>query len=152
MPAPTRAEYLTIDGVPIPCPAWEAKSLLPLWQGPDVRGSDRRIPGAAGVKPYRRRADVSTRTLELVIYGFEDPDGNPNADVREGLEANVFYFRSTIADPTGAGDGTRTAVLHLPSGATKTGPVHVVSFDLGELGPTSVRATLDLSLPEGALS
>lgn len=152
MPSPTRTEYLEIDGVPLPSDAWDVLSLLPLWHGPQVRGSDRLIPGAAGVKAYRRRATVTVRTLELVIYGHVDEDGNPNVDVRAGLEANVAYLRANVADPTNVGDGTRTAVLHLPSGATRTADVHVVGFDLGEFGPTSVRATLDLSIPSGALA
>lgn len=152
MPAPTRVEFLTIDGVPLPCPAWEVRSLLPLWQGPALRGGDRLLPGVVGVKPYRRRATVTTKTLELTIYGDVDPDGAPNADVRAGLEANVDYLRANVADPTNLGDGTRTAVLHLPSGATRTGAVHVLALDLGELGPTSVRATLDLSIPGGVLT
>lgn len=152
MPVPSMLEYVTFDAYPIPNPAVECYSLLPLWRGPDVRGSDRTVPGVSGVKRYRRRATVSRRVLLLTLYGDRDSDGNPVANVREGIEAIVAEVRAQVADPTNVGDGTRTAVLHFPSGATKTGPVHVISLDLGENGPTSVKATLDLSIPGGVLA
>ena len=148
----TRAEYLEIDGVPLATPAWEIVDLSPLWQPADVRGSDRLIPGAAGVKPYRRRRTVSKRSLPMIVYGFEDLDGVAYADVREGLETNLDYLRANVVDPTNVGDGTRTAVLHLPSGSTRTGSVHVEGFELGTAGPTSIRAVLTLSIPEGVLT
>lgn len=147
------AEKLTIDGVDFPIEwAWDVLNLWVLWRGPATRGNDRRLPGVPGVKPYRRRATVSKRTLELVVFGFRDPTGAPYADVREGLEANLDFLRANVTDPTNIGDGTRTAVLELPSGATRTGPIHIEDFDVAGLGPTSVKATMDISLPEGALT
>lgn len=142
---------MTISGVPIPCPAWEAKSLLPLWQGPSVRGSDRIIPDGDAV-PYPRRGTVTRRVLELTVFGYVDVDGAAATDFREQLEENIYYFRANISDPPGTADGTRPAVLHLPSGATKSGPIHVIEFALAELGPAGARATLDISIPGGALA
>lgn len=152
MPAPTRAEFATIGGIPFPCPAWEVRSLLPLWHSAKQRGDDLLIPGAPGVRAYPRRSTITKRSLELIIYGFFDVDGNVNADVREGLEENVDYLKANVVAPVASATGTRVCVLTLPSGATKTGDVHVEDLDLGEFGPTSVRGTLFLSLPDGELT
>lgn len=148
----TAAEYLEIDGVPLFTYGWETVDLSELWAGGDVRGTDRLIPGAAGVRPYPRRTTVSIRSVPMVVYGHTDADGVPYADVRAGLEANLDFLRANVTDPTNVGDGTRTATLHLPSGATRTGDVHVVGFSLSPVGPAAVRAVLSLSIPGGVLS
>lgn len=144
-------EYLSIDNIPLAVEgAWEWPDLSPLWEGADKRGRDRLVPGAAGVVPYPRRATVSRRAIEGYIYGFRDLNGVAFADVRVGLEANVSYLQEELEADPGTADGTRTAVLHLPSG-TKSGPVHVEKLRLSAFGPTSARAVLELSIPGGAL-
>jgi hypothetical protein len=152
MPTITYTEYVEIGGIPLATPAWEVTNLFVLWEGPDTRGADRIVPGVDGVKPYRRRATVSKRTLEMVIYGTHDEDGGAYSDVRAGLAANVEYLRANVFDPTDVGDGTRTAVLHLPSGATKSGLVHVEAALFASAGPTSLRAAVDLTLVTGSLA
>lgn len=152
MPAPTRAHHVTIDGFPIPCLAVECASLLPLWPNPSRRGSDVTIPHRAGDRSRPRRVAGTKKQLELVISGLFDMDDDPAVDPRATLEANLAYFRLNVSDPTNVGDGTRTAVLHLPSAATATGPITVEDLDLAELGPVDVRAVLVLKLPEGALA
>lgn len=148
----TSDEYLEIDGVPLATFAWKVVDLSPLWEGPDVRGGDRLIPGAAGVRAYPRRATVSQRSLPMLVFGAVDQDGAPYPDPREGLETNFEYLRTNVADPTNLGAGTRVAVLHLPSGATRTADVHVEALRPGPLGPSSMRAVLTLSIPGGVLS
>jgi hypothetical protein len=155
VPVVTRSEWLDIDGTPLATPAWEvpAGGLLGLIQGPDVRGSDRLIPGVAGVRRYKRRATVSKRSVPLVIWGTFDLEGVAHADHAEGLVANIDYLRANVADPIGTGDGTRTATLHLKDGSTRTGPVHVETMELGgDSEDAYVRAVLNLSLPLGALA
>lgn len=153
MPVVTRDEWLDIDGTPLATPAWEviAGGLLPLLQGPDVRGSDRLLPGVPGVIAYKRRATVTKRVIPLVIFADTDVEGEPYADSMEGLVANIDYLRANVSDPTGVGDGTRTATLHLKDGSTRSGPVHVEALELGGDDDQGVRAVLQLSLPEGAL-
>lgn len=152
MPLITSTEYLDIGGVPLATPAWHvaAGGLLPLIQGPDVRGSDRIVPLGAAV-PYRRRATVTKRAIPMVILGALDLDGVAHPSEARGLVANVAYLRANVTDPTGVGDGTRVATLHL-LGGNRTGPVHVESFELGGDGETSILAVLTLSLPNGALA
>lgn len=148
----TSDEYLEIDGVPLHTHAWRIVDLAPLQQGAARRGADRKVPGAPGVRAYPRRANVTVHALEMFVFGHLDEDGAPHADPREGLEENVAYLRANVTDPTNVGDGTRTAVLHLPSGATRQAPVHVEGFELAALGPVAFAAVLTLSIPEGALS
>lgn len=153
MPVITRTEYLEINGVPLATPAWEIVDLSPLWEGAEVRGADRLLPGVIGVRPYRRRATVTVKALRMVIYGDKNLDGVVQADVRLGLWNNIAYLRTNVVDPTNVGNGTRTAILRAPGGITRSGPVHVLSpLKLGaDLGPTSVRAVLELSIPGGVL-
>lgn len=146
-------EYVEIDGVPLQTPAWTTTNLWELWSGPDTRGQDVVIPGAAGVLAYRRRATVTRRALALVIFGEWKWDGTANTDPRAGLEANVAHLRVNVTDPTLDNPGTRTATLHLPSGATVTGPVTVEGFTLGgDMGEYACTAVLDLSVTLGALA
>lgn len=151
-PVITSNEWLEIDGTPLATPAWHVADggLLPLIQGPDVRGTDRVIPLGPAV-PYRRRPTVTKRAIPLVIFGVFDLEGVAHPSEAEGLVANVDYLRANVSDPTELGDGTRTATLHL-LGGTRTGPVHVESLELGGDGETSIRAVLTLSLPNGALA
>lgn len=149
MPTVTRSPYVDIDGVPLATPAWEVLDLAPLLAGPDQRGSDVLIPGAAGVLPQPRRATVSKRSLPMVVYGDYDQDGAAVADGAAGLIANLDHLRANVTDPTGVGDGTRTLTLHLTGGATRTCPVHVEGMDLGDEGVPAVRAVLRLSFPSG---
>lgn len=151
-PVATDLEYVDIDGVPLATAAWSTENLFILWQGPDTRGQDVIIPGAAGTRSKPRRAAVSPRTLFLNIYGDHDCAGTPQADGRIGLQKNLDFLRRLVTDPTGTGDGTRTATLHRPDGTTVSGPVHVEDFQYDGNGPGAVRATLDLTLPLGALA
>lgn len=122
-----------------------------LWRGPDVRGSDRLIAHLDGARPKRRRATVSSRTLELLISGEKDHLGVPHDDPRVGLELNIMHIRDNVADPLDTDEGTRTCSVYLPSGSVLSGPVHIEAFDFAESGLHDVRATFDLTLPEGSL-
>lgn len=152
MPLITRSEWLDIDDIPFATPAGEVRAggLLPLLQGPDVRGSNRIIPGAGGVRRNPRRATESRRAIPLVIFADTDPEGVPHADPAIGLVANIDYYRA-VTDPTGVGDGTRTATVHLKDGSTRSGPVHVEALELGGDDNQGVLAVLVLTLPDGAL-
>lgn len=144
--------YVTIGGVPLHTPAWTTRDPLVLFQGASTRGSDRIIPGAAGVRPYKRRATVTQRTLLMIVYGHKQPDGTENADQVAGLIENLRHLREHVADPTGIGDGTLTAELHLPDTSTVSGAVHVERFEWENMAPGAAAATLDLSIVGGSLS
>jgi len=149
----TAAGDLTIGGVAMNGPAWKVLNLLELWQPADQRGSDRLIPGTAGVLAQQRRDTVTRRSLQLLIVGDVDRTGTPVADRFEGLQANVDYLRANVAAPTGATDGTRSAVLTMPDGTSRTEPVHVVGFDFGNFREDAawLRAVLTISIPSGRI-
>lgn len=150
---PLGVEYLDIDGVSLHRAAWWITDLAPLWGSPNIRGADRVIPGAAGVRAKRRRATVTAVVLELVVVGeFDDLDAPTAIDPVDQLEANVNYLRANVMDPTNLGDGTRLATHHLPSGATRAGPVHVVDFEPASRALTEMTFALGLSIPGGALT
>lgn len=147
------AEYVDIDGVPLQTPAWTLTNLEALWAGPATRGQDRVIPGAAGVRSYRRRPTVTRQALALVIFGEWDWAGTYNPNPRLGLEANVDHLRANVTDPILDNPGTRIATLHLPSGATRTGAITVEDFTLSaDLGAFNVSAVIDISIAQGALT
>lgn len=143
---------ITIDGVAMNCPAWTLPDLSALWGTEDVRGADRLIPGTAGVKPYQRRATVTHYSLPFLVTGQVTVSGGVNADPYQGLQTNMAYLQSNVLQPTGTGDGTRTLVWTLPSGATVTSHVHVLGLANPQLQPLALlRATLEISSPHGDL-
>lgn len=149
----TAAGDLTIGGVALNGPAWKVLNLLELWQPADQRGNDRLVPGTAGVLAQQRRDTVTRRSLQMLIVGDVDRTGAAQADRFEGLQANIDYLRSNVVAPTGTGDGTRSAVLTMPDGTTRTEPVHVVGFEFGNFREDAgwVRAVLTISIPSGRI-
>lgn len=148
---------LTVAGTAMRTAAWWTDDLALLWQSGDERGRDRIIPGATGVKPYRRRRTVTTYALPMLVLGGVNSAGVAQADPWEGFQANVTALRA-VTDPTGTGDGTRALVLTMPDGSTRTGSAHV-SLRLGTPirgwrsgNQVTARAILNLSLPLGALA
>jgi len=143
---------LTINGVSMHTPAWAVVDLTVLWMGAQVRGFDRLIPFAPGVIPHRRRMTVTQHSLPMVITGAVDRLGVAWPDPWEGLEANIDYLRAFVVDPTNATDGTLPATLDMPSGASRTADIHVLRLSLGVVQSGLMRATLDISIPEGAFA
>lgn len=152
MPVITATEYLEIAGVPLATPAWRIVDLSAMFIGPALRGTDRLIPAAAGVKPYRRRATVTTKPFPMVIFGAKNQEGVANANVRVGLLTNIEYLRTNVIDPLATGNGTRTVIWRRADGTTRTAQAHVLPLELGPLGPTAVRAVLTLSIPTGVFT
>lgn len=140
---------LSIDGVLLNGPAWDLPDLTALWFEFDVRGDDRLLPGSDGVLPYRRRVTVTQHALPMIVTGAVDRFGEPYADAWVGMETNVAYLLTNVVLPTNVGDGTRSATLTLPSGATRTANVHVLRLAKGLVLGGRLRATLDLSIPNG---
>jgi hypothetical protein len=154
---------LTVSGVALHGPCWTILDLTPLWVQADVRGDDRLLPGVTGVIPYRRRTTVTRHSLPMWVIGEVSWTDAAYADPWVGLETNLNYLYTNVVAPTGAGDGTRPGSLAMPSGATRTADVHILSLELGgtAAGTAShaggaagagVRATLELSIPDGRFS
>jgi hypothetical protein len=156
MPALTwnsAAGDLTIGGVSMNTPAWKVLNLHVLWAPAAQRGQDRIVPGANGVRKFQRRATVTEHDLQLLVVGSHTRTGSVNADLFEGLQANVDYLISNVVNPTGTTDGTRSAVLTMPDGTTRTEPVHVTGMQFGDTAGNGahMRAVLSISVPSGRI-
>jgi hypothetical protein len=145
---------LVIDGINLSTgPAFYTPDLLDLWgTGFDTRGKDRVVPGRVGVMAYRRRPTVSQHSVGLIISGYDAWDGTPRISTMLNLEANIARLRDNLVLPPGTAQGVRSAVLTMPSGAVRSGPVHVLKLDLGKVSAGWLLATLAVSIPGGLLS
>lgn len=144
-------ETLEIDGVSLNVPGFcIVADLSPLLAGSAQRGEDRRVPGSAGVIANQRRIDITVVNLPLMIFGDNTEAGVAHPDIRTGIYRNLKYLQANVTNPTGTGDGTRTATLTWQSETPVTKPVHVLgSIDTADARTTMVRGVLRLSFPEG---
>lgn len=139
--------------------AWCIVDLSMLWIGADQRGADRLIPGSNGVRAQRRRRTITEYDLPMIIVGSVDKNGVIYADPWDGFQRNIDELKTTWTDPTGTGDGTRSATLTLPSGATRTASIHVSPLEADPpvsgrdvetgLPEVTALATLPISIPDG---
>lgn len=144
---------LTIAGIDL-CTTWvRVLNLVDLWLPADQRGSDVVIPGSSGVKARPRRDTVTRRSLRLQIDGGVTYTGATTGDAFERLAINIDYIRSAIVAPPGGSSGTRSAVLTMPDGTTRTEDVHVTGFELGKYAEDARWAlgVLQLSIPSGRI-
>lgn len=153
-PSTPTVSQLTVSSVPFRCPAWWTLDLSPLWLPPDMLGDDVPMPGVTGAVPRRRRYGVGKVVLEMRFVPDVEQDGTPIVETSNlhGLEQNLADFVSTVVEPVASTEGTRPAVLTMPSGATRTGGVHVESFEVADMRPTGCRAAITLSIPGGKLT
>lgn len=150
---------LAIDGVSMHTPAWNVLTVVELWMPGNQRGLDRLLPLTPGVQAHQRRLTVTRHSLPMVIVGEVDENGDPNADLWAGLEANVATLHASVVAPTGVGDGTRAATLTMPSGAVRNADIHVEGLAAGRtiegtnqstgLPGVLMLATLEISIPAG---
>lgn len=150
--AATRDGTLVIDGVQMARKAFAVLDLWPLLDGPEQRGEDTRIPGRPGVLSNPRRADTTTRSLRMVIDGRWRVDGTASDDPRTQVWTTVRYLRTNVADPTYLTDGTRTVTITLRDGTVLSGACTVGPLRLGEQAGPVVRATLQITMPDGELA
>jgi hypothetical protein len=138
-------------------PAWDITDLTPLWAQFDVRGQDRRLPGTNGVIPYRRRFDVTTHELPIVIIGGADENGVANSDGWVGLEDNINTLRQYVIDPPNppGSTGQHAARLVMPSGQERFANIHVLGLRVSEAQGTDdglnafMLGSLNISIPRG---
>jgi hypothetical protein len=141
----TRFGTLSIEGVSLFTTRWTITSLAQLYRNPELRGSDRIIPGVAGVIPYLRRATVTRYSLPLVVSGYDGA-----SDPYVGTAA-ALHELSAICRPTNEGDGTRSAVFTMPHGPSVTAQVHVIGLN-GDFAGPYWTGTFELSDPTGTLN
>ncbi len=144
---------LTIDSFELNTAAWRVENLYEWWLPATQRGNDKIRPGVDGVFAVRRRKTATRRTLQMFISGEVDAFGVPYDNPFNGLSTNLFAFEVNLVDPVTTGNGTRTALLTLPNGNQRGGPVTVLGMEISDITPTSryCHATIDISIPGGSL-
>lgn len=147
MPTAEFPEYLTIGTYIIGTQACFCTNLKVL-HSTAQRGSDRLVPGSAGIVGNPRRLAPSIQTLELRIFGDVDADGAPTADAMIGLDANIEALKAAVA-PVDSGDGTRSVTWTRPGGSVSA-DCHVGPLSIGEQSGFMVFATLDIQVDAGA--
>lgn len=154
MPTITQTEYVEIDGTPLATPAWETTDLSELWDMAEVRGAVQTVPYRRGVIPFRRALGGKNINLPIAVFGNDDPDGNPYASPRVGLETNRdLLLRDVLRPPRiDTTTGTRTLRYHRPSGQILSGPFLIAGgLRPQPLGPGAFRAAITGILTEGGL-
>lgn len=143
-------EYVTISEIPLATPAFLIPDVSALYDGPDMRGENKILPHVVGTKALPRRITEMRRTLNIYIFGEADLDGDPFEDARIGMETNIAYLRENLFMPPASPDGTRPAVLHFASGATKSADVQVIGpMHLGAANAMQTRGSFDIIVPAG---
>jgi hypothetical protein len=150
----TNAGGLTIASIDLCNGGWcRTLNLIDLWLPADQRGSDKVIPGVSGVKARPRRDTVTRRSLRLQIAGDITYAGSTAGDAYERLQTNIEYLRANVVAPPGTSTGTRSAVLTMPDGTSRTEDVHVTGFELGKYAEDArwALAVLEISIPSGRI-
>jgi hypothetical protein len=139
----TRSTYLEINSVPLATPAWRILDLSRL-HGLAVRGSDRIMPGANGMRAQRRRRTIYSQSLPLLVVGRYDREGNVLSNVYDGLDDNIDYLMTNVIEPPST--ATVTAVWHR-AGGNKSAAIHVEGFEPDGWGNGWIRFSLAISIP-----
>lgn len=146
------AGLLTIDGVPMTCPAWRLRDPGRLLFGSPLRGSYVQIPGMDGELPVPMRGTSAQWSLDMMMAGRWDHTGAEFADEQTGFESNLNYLRANVE--TGwavAGNRLRPATFLTPAGTTLTADVHCWLVP-GEFDAHLWRMTLELRIPAGGFA
>jgi hypothetical protein len=145
----TFADRLEIGLVPLNTAAWVHTNLAEMLSYATLRGENRILPGAIGVRPLRRRATETTRTVNLTVFGDHQPDGTMHADPIAGLFLNLADLLDNLIDPAVNSTSTRTATLRF-GGSVSTSTCQVVGFEvIGHLNPSTVEASMDVLFIDG---
>lgn len=142
---------LELDDHPMNRAAFATLNNFVLWTPASVSGDDLLIPHRDGALALRRRRTVTKQQMQLLVVGTVDVNGDPVSDPNIGLEDNMAWLDTYIFAPVVSDTGTREAVLTLPSGATRTGDVHVENVQLGSTIAGAFTITFDISMPYGEL-
>lgn len=146
--------HLEIDGVPLSTPAWEHLDIQALYSGPQTRGENRVMPGAAGVRALPWRPDQTMRTISLAIFGDLSWDGTKNTDAVDGLWANVAHLEAFIVNNPGNATSTRTATIKRPGAADLVAAIQVRGFEVTQesYSPAAISASMDIALVSGGFA
>lgn len=148
------ASSITFDAVALGNSAIKVRNLWTFWEPAQLEASNIKLAGVTGMTARKPLVQPTTHSLQLIISGEVSTTGTPDTDYPARLKTNIAYIASNFTNIPSTADGTRTAVLTLPSGATLTGPVHILGLTLGEVVPTAkwALAVLEVSVPAGVLA
>lgn len=140
------AESLEIAGLSMTTPGWLVIDHTPLMDVATTVGESRRLPGGR-VLSYPQRVTETVKDIPMMIFGHIAQNGSSYADHLAGMKTNVDTLMAVLG-PVTSGDGTRSAIWHLPGGGTLTARVKT-RLELGERNVSTLRAMLVLTLPDG---
>lgn len=142
---------LNIGGIAMNCPAWDLPNLVKLWAEHAIRGENKLLPGAPGVRSYPTRLDVTEHDLAFFLTGTVDAFGAAHSDPWVGLQANLDLLWAFVFQPVTVGRGDRPAALTLPSGTVRLAQVQVepIRFPNDVEDATFVEATIHLTIIGG---
>lgn len=143
-----RLGQLTADDIDFQKPMLQVLNLHVLKRDEDVVGDDTRVSGGKVLNP--QRGDGFRETLQLIIFGDVDPNGDATSDNLEGWLSNVNWIRTNLTNRT-SGDGTKTLELtwggETGTATGRVGPLHLGDPNIA--GDGSSLATCDIWLPTG---
>lgn len=147
----TSAGELVINGVSMHTTAWRIRNIGVLWFDSPLRGSYVVTPGIDGETVVPMRQSSAQWSLDFVMCGDCDHNGDTFTDPNEGLASNMNYLRTNVlTGRTLTGNRTRAATLQVPGeSGTRSADVHCWLVP-GEVTTTYFTATLELRIPTGA--
>lgn len=145
------ATYLQIDGIPLDGPAWESDQLDQVLDRATTYGEPGfHVSGQAGDRPQPVVPGPKRLLVPQIIYADLDPDGDPHADVDDGLNRNIEAFKRLLRPRLNTPDGTFVLELHRDGRPTVTAPANVPSpFQTRIPGPGAAILMVDFYLPGG---
>ena len=148
------ASSITFDGVSLGNSAIKIRNLWTFWEPAQLEASNIKLAGVTGMTARKPLVQPTTHSLELVISGEVSTTGTPDTNYPARLKTNLAFIATYFTNIPTTADGTRTAVLTLPSAATITGPVHILGLTIGEVVSDArwALAVLEVSVPAGVLA
>lgn len=142
---------LEIEDFLLNTPAWDIPSLVRLWAEADVRGENKLLPGAPGLRSYPTRLTQSEHDLAFFIFGDTALDGSAIADAWEGLQDHLDALWTNVFAPVTTGTGTRSATLTMPDGSERLAEVQFepLTFAGDVYDARQVEAVIHMIIPSG---
>lgn len=145
--------WFEIDGVPSSTPAWLCSTPMGLLRPHPMRNrGGRLIPRSQGRKARKLWGDSYDAVMPFNVFATADPFGDPGASLEETLVENLLYLNDTLGSVPETTDSTRTCIVHLPDGSTRSGPVQCELDWPDTAGPPLAVATLTVTVLAGALT
>lgn len=145
---------LTVNGTSLHRACIQARDLSMLVDGADTRGADILVPAASGVLAQPRRETVTRRDVPFWLIGGLSWASGVEQEPRQGLIDNFDLMYASVGVGLQTGDGTVTATLLEPDGAsTRSAAVTVLNCRRGVTrAGWWTPVVLSLSVPDGVLS